>query len=203
MTEQLKAAAQQALDALCMPCKRWNATQHMLVSAAIDALRAALAAPAVPTELTSNGARCVIIPGCDKCAHAHYYSAGRYECLKIGRQLEGEGRPATPPAWCPLPMCPVAAAPQPAAEPAVPTEPRPTRKDLIAGLKFYAGKDHFMLADESAWDTVSGEPPNYWCDEAGTATVEDGTVARMVLDGKCGADHLNDPDAAAPQPASR
>lgn len=40
-----------------------------------------------------------------------------------------------------------------------------------------------MIADNSAWDTVSGEPQNFLCDEAGTATVEDGEVARQVLAG--------------------
>jgi hypothetical protein len=50
-------------------------------------------------------------------------------------------------------------------------------------LKFYADRCHFALAEEDAWDTVSGEPANFWCDEAGTATVEDGTVAAMALAG--------------------
>jgi hypothetical protein len=50
-------------------------------------------------------------------------------------------------------------------------------------LKFYAEGSHFNKADEDSWDTVSGEPPNFWCDEAGTATVEDGTVAAMALRG--------------------
>ena len=53
---------------------------------------------------------------------------------------------------------------------------------LRQALLFYAEKGHFMLSDESAWDTVSGEPQNLWCDEAGTATVEDGTIARAALD---------------------
>lgn len=52
---------------------------------------------------------------------------------------------------------------------------------LRDALKFYADRDHFMLADESAWDTVSGEPQNLWCDEAGTAMVEDGSIARAAL----------------------
>jgi hypothetical protein len=50
-------------------------------------------------------------------------------------------------------------------------------------LQFYADKRHFDLADPDAWDTVSGEPRNFWCDEAGTATVEDGSVAAMALAG--------------------
>ncbi len=52
---------------------------------------------------------------------------------------------------------------------------------LRDALQFYADKGHFNLADEDAWDTVSGEPPNFWCDEAGTATIEDGYIARFTL----------------------
>lgn len=52
-----------------------------------------------------------------------------------------------------------------------------------SALKFYAEQAHFAICDDSAWDTVSGEPANFWCDEAGTATVEDGTVAAMALAG--------------------
>lgn len=48
-------------------------------------------------------------------------------------------------------------------------------------LEFYAGQMHFNLVNTDAWDTVSGEPTNFWCDEAGTATMEDGTVAAMAL----------------------
>ncbi len=46
---------------------------------------------------------------------------------------------------------------------------------LRAALRYYADKRHFLIADEDAWDTVS--------DEAGTATIEDGTVAAMALKG--------------------
>lgn len=63
-------------------------------------------------------------------------------------------------------------------------EPNPTREDLIATLTFYAEKGHFQLADESQWDTVSGEPANLWCDSAGTATIEDGSMAKLTLEGK-------------------
>lgn len=52
---------------------------------------------------------------------------------------------------------------------------------LEEALAFYAGRKHFNVADEDAWDTVSDEPPNFWCDEAGTATVEDGSVAKHYL----------------------
>lgn len=58
------------------------------------------------------------------------------------------------------------------------------RDALRAGLQFYADGDHFYRADPSAWDTVSGEPPNWLDDEAGTASVEDGSIAKMVLNGE-------------------
>lgn len=52
---------------------------------------------------------------------------------------------------------------------------------LIEALKFYADKNHLMIAAPDAWDTVSGEPENLLCDDAGTATVEDGSIARAAL----------------------
>jgi len=54
---------------------------------------------------------------------------------------------------------------------------------VLDALRFYANGSHFCLADKTAWDTVSGEPQNFWCDEAGTATVEDGSIAKAVLQG--------------------
>lgn len=51
---------------------------------------------------------------------------------------------------------------------------------LREALKFYAEGDHFIF-DRDEWDTVSGEPQNFWCDEACTATVEDGTIAKLML----------------------
>lgn len=54
---------------------------------------------------------------------------------------------------------------------------------LREALQFYADREHFNLSDPDEWDTVSGEPTNFWCDGAGTATVEDGTVAAMALKG--------------------
>lgn len=54
-------------------------------------------------------------------------------------------------------------------------------KVALDALRFYAEGHHFALADPDAWDTVSGEPQNFQCDEAGTATVEDGTMAKMAL----------------------
>ena len=57
-------------------------------------------------------------------------------------------------------------------------------ESLRAALQWYADGLHFDKASPDAWDTVSGEPANWWCDEAGTATVEDGTLAGMVLAGQ-------------------
>ena len=57
------------------------------------------------------------------------------------------------------------------------------RDALAKALTFYATQEHFILSDDNMWDTVSGEPPNWWCDGAGTATVEDGSIARLVLAG--------------------
>ena len=58
------------------------------------------------------------------------------------------------------------------------------RVDIVAALQWYADGLHFDKASPDAWDTVSGEPQNWWCDEAGTATVEDGSIAAMVLRGE-------------------
>lgn len=74
---------------------------------------------------------------------------------------------------------------------------RPSRAALIAALKFYADGSHFLKSDADAWDTVSGEGQNYWSDEAGTATVEDGGIARMTLAGELTAARIEADDAAA------
>lgn len=58
------------------------------------------------------------------------------------------------------------------------------RADIQAALQWYADGLHFDKASPDAWDTVSGEPQNWWCDEAGTATVEDGSIAAMTLRGE-------------------
>ena len=57
-------------------------------------------------------------------------------------------------------------------------------ENLRAALQWYADGLHFDKASPDAWDTVSGEPQNWWCDEAGTATVEDGSIAAMTLRGE-------------------
>ncbi|WP_440105641.1 hypothetical protein [Acidovorax sp. BL-A-41-H1] len=61
---------------------------------------------------------------------------------------------------------------------------QPTNIDnLRKALQFYADGHHFAMHDETAWDTVSGEPVNFYEDEAGTATVEDGSIAKLALEG--------------------
>lgn len=54
---------------------------------------------------------------------------------------------------------------------------------LRDALQFYARRDHFQLHEPNAWDTVSGEPANFYEDESNTATVEDGSVAKAALEG--------------------
>lgn len=63
---------------------------------------------------------------------------------------------------------------------------------LRAALQFYAAKEHFILSDAAEWDTVSGEPQNWWCDGAGTATVEDGSIAAMALRGEITAQQITE-----------
>lgn len=48
---------------------------------------------------------------------------------------------------------------------------------------------------------MSGEPQNFWCDEAGTATIEDGTVAAMALLGTPLTDEEETIPKASPPPA--
>lgn len=55
---------------------------------------------------------------------------------------------------------------------------------ILDALRFYANGSHFTMHDSSAWDTVSGEPPNFYEDESNTATVEDGSIAKLALRGK-------------------
>ena len=75
-------------------------------------------------------------------------------------------------------------------DPALLREAADEIESLRAALKWYADGEHFTKADQNAWDTVSGEPQNWWCDEAGTAMVEDGSLAGMVLEGKLTGDQL-------------
>lgn len=45
-----KQVMQQALDALCLPCDRWNGEQTKIINAAIEALRGCLTTPAAEPE---------------------------------------------------------------------------------------------------------------------------------------------------------
>lgn len=61
---------------------------------------------------------------------------------------------------------------------------QPTQiKELRKALQFYADGHHFVMHDETSWDTVSGEPVNFYEDDAGTATVENGSIAKLALAG--------------------
>ncbi|HBY59199.1 MAG TPA: hypothetical protein DEH78_05220 [Solibacterales bacterium] len=75
----------------------------------------------------------------------------------------------------------------PATDKITPTPDAREIERLRRGLSFYAEGHHFDNSG-GAFDTVSGEPANWWCDEAGS-TVEDGGIARLFLDG-----HDFDPD---------
>lgn len=56
---------------------------------------------------------------------------------------------------------------------------------LVEALKFYADSEHFILVNEDAWDTVSGEPLNFLHHDDGfgesEGCVEDGSIARAAL----------------------
>jgi hypothetical protein len=56
-------------------------------------------------------------------------------------------------------------------------------KELEQCLQFYARGNHFTQTDPLQWDSVSGEPPNFLCDDQGLATIEDGSLARMAMEG--------------------
>lgn len=71
-------------------------------------------------------------------------------------------------------------------------------ENLRRALRFYADGEHFIKSDDNTWDTVSGEPQNYWCDEAGTATVEDGSIARLALSGQSVQFEDDTPQSAQP-----
>ena len=70
-----------------------------------------------------------------------------------------------------------------APQPTIPSD-QDVIENLMTALQWYANGEHFCKCDPNAWDTVSGEPQNWWCDEAGTATIEDGSLAKMVLSGE-------------------
>lgn len=73
-------------------------------------------------------------------------------------------------------------APPASASPATVAQPVADEvKRLREALQFYADGNHFTQHQPDAWDTVSDEPSNFYEDESNTATVEDGSVAKMAL----------------------
>lgn len=58
---------------------------------------------------------------------------------------------------------------------------RAALEKMQEALEFYAGGSHFTMHDPDAWDTVSGEPQNFYEDENNTATVEDGSIAKAAI----------------------
>lgn len=106
-------------------------------------------------------------------------------CPKCGAaMLHDQGEPWDGPTW----GCTGCGHSENAVIPADPddalADARAQIENLRAALQWYADGLHFDKASPDAWDTVSGEPQNWWCDEAGTATVEDGSIAAMVLRGE-------------------
>jgi len=55
-----KQVMQQALDALCLPCDRWNGEQTKIINAAIEALRGCLTAPAAEPEPQATPIPCAV-----------------------------------------------------------------------------------------------------------------------------------------------
>lgn len=53
---------------------------------------------------------------------------------------------------------------------------------LLTALRFYARAQHFHV-DRDRFDTVSGEPQNWLCHDEDETMIEDGTVARLALQG--------------------
>lgn len=119
------------------------------------------------------------------------------EALRLADEYDEDGWVVATPQWCRAAvnelrrLAALVGAQQPAPSAAAEVE------NLRKALQFYADKEHFTIADDGAWDTVSGEPQNYWCDEEGTATVEDGTIARLALAGH----RINFDADEAPQPS--
>ncbi len=54
---------------------------------------------------------------------------------------------------------------------------------MASALQFYADGEHYMLDEEANWDTCSGEPGNWIFDSDGAASIEDGSVAKIALEG--------------------
>lgn len=61
-------------------------------------------AQAAEQEPVATSTRCEIVRGCHECQHVAYDSSGYYRCVKTSSRFDTEGKPRTPPAWCPLPF---------------------------------------------------------------------------------------------------
>jgi hypothetical protein len=123
-----------------------------------------------------------------------YSTNGEYAVVQWLHQTsdKGGGDPKNSWSWPITGDAVYIAAPQPAVAAGWVEE----RENLRKALQFYADGDHFIKSEPNSWDTVSGEPQNYWCDEAGTATVEDGSIAKLALEGR--PIHFEDDESALP-----
>lgn len=59
-----KLLLEQALNALLLPCDRWNKQQFLIVKGAIESLNAALVAPAAAPEFPADWAQMIHYPEC-------------------------------------------------------------------------------------------------------------------------------------------
>ncbi|RZS80613.1 hypothetical protein [Pigmentiphaga kullae] len=184
--EALRSAIRELLDVTTshfhMPARMAAATKQA---------RAALATPAAPDHIDNVAVNHFAAAMKEKLAQARTKGrSGWHEChpadlSRMLREHVEKGDPRDVANFCmflwslgkPISAAPaVQAAPQPPGEALAEENSR-----LRTALQFYADGDHFIRHDSTAWDTVSGEPPNLYEDEANTATVEDGTFARIAL----------------------
>ena len=59
-----RSLLEQALNALLLPCDRWNKQQFLIVKGAIESLNAALVAPAAAPEFPADWAQMIHYPEC-------------------------------------------------------------------------------------------------------------------------------------------
>ena len=64
MTTIEQSLLEQALNALLLPCDRWNKQQFLIVKGAIESLNAALVAPATAPEFPADWAQMIHYPEC-------------------------------------------------------------------------------------------------------------------------------------------
>lgn len=138
----------------------------------IALIEKALERVGISSLLNHGAASCVFTEGCCGVSQEHILAYTREIALHCAVALGAAPQPAVAAGWV------------------------EERENLRKALQFYADGHHFNIADEGAWDTVSGEPQNYWCDEEGTATVEDGSIAKLALEGR--PIRFEDDDSALP-----